>query len=196
MRKLTHKLRTTIVRGVLFIAPFVVLIIIFGKALELISVVVLPVAEKTPVQTFFGMETPVIFAVIVLLFICFLSGLFAQTRLARKMVGWLEAALLSYLPGYSFMKDLGEEAVETKHEVKYKAVIVQFDDAEQIGFLIERISERRVVVFLPNAPIPWTGQVFIFSEDRVKPLVVPSTSVLKCLQKIGEGTGEIVKGTQ
>ena len=114
--------------------------------------------------------------------------------MANKMVHWLEVTLLSNLPGYSFMKNLGEEAAGTKHEGGNKAVIVQFDDAWQIGFLVERIEGGKVVVFIPYVPNPWTGGTFIFEEERVKPLNVPSTAAMKCLRKLGEGTGSIVKG--
>ncbi len=184
----------TIVGGAFFLAPFVVLTIILGKALKLLSVVTAPIAEQIPVESVIGLETPRTLAVIALISVCFLAGIFAQTKLAKKLVDWLEATLLSNLPGYSFMKNVAEEAAGAKPAGSQQAVLVSFDDASQIGFLVERISEGRVVVFIPDSPSPWAGGVFIFSEDRVKPLEVPSTSAVKSLQRLGEGTGALVKG--
>ncbi len=178
--------------GALFLAPFVVLIIIFSKAIQILRVVTAPVAKLIPIESVIGLETPIILAIFSLIAGCFLAGLFAQTRSARKMVDWLETTLLSNLPGYSFMKNLGEEAAGTRHEGKHEAVIVQFDDAWQIGFLVERISDGRVVVFIPAVPSPWTGGAFIFEEKRVKPLNVPSTAVMKSLQRLGEGAGSLL----
>ena len=110
------------------------------------------------------------------------------------MVNWLETALLSNLPGYTYFKNLGEEAAGLAPAHGQQAVLARFDDGWQIGFIVERIQEGRVVVFIPDAPSPWTGAVFIFDEERVKPLNVPSTAAVKSLQRLGEGTGKLVKG--
>ncbi len=180
--------------GVFFLAPFIVLIIILSKAFQIIRVVTVPLADKIPVESFVGFETPKLLAVLILILLCFFAGLFAKTSLAKKLVNWLEKVLLSNLPGYTYMKNLGEEAAGIAPAHGQEAVLARFDDGWQIGFIVERISEGRVVVFIPDAPSPWTGAVFIFNEDRVKPLNVPSTAAVKCLQKLGEGTGKLVKG--
>ena len=152
----------TVVGGALFLAPFIVLIIIFGKAVQLLRVVTVPVAARIPYESMIGLKTPAIIAFVLLVGGCFLAGLFAQTSMAKQMVGWLEATLLSNLPGYSFMKNLGEEAAGARQEGKHDAVIVKFDDAWQIGFLVDRIPKGKVVVFIPDVPNPWTGGSFIF----------------------------------
>jgi uncharacterized membrane protein len=194
MKRLISILRATIVGGVLFLAPFMVLIIILGKALKITRRILTPVAERLPIESLIGFETPKILAVIVLIFMCFLAGLFARTSLAKKLVSWLESAILSNLPGYSFIKNLGEEVAGVTPTQGYEAVLVRFDDAWQIGFLVERISGGRVVVFIPDAPNPWAGGVFIFNEDRVTPLKATSKSAVNCLRKLGAGTGGLVKG--
>ncbi len=194
MKEFIRILRVTVVGGALFLAPFIVLIIILGKAVQLLRVVTVPVAESIPYESMIGLETPRIIAFVLLVVGCFLAGLFAQTRTAKQMVGWLEATLLSNLPGYSFMKNLGEEAAGTKQEGKHDAVIVKFDDAWQIGFLVERIEGGKVVVFIPDVPNPWTGGSFIFEEERVQPLNLPSIDAVKSLRKLGEGTGKLIKG--
>ena len=180
--------------GLLFLAPFVVLLLILGKALQITRAVIDPIAEKIPVQSIIGLETPKFLTIFILISVCFLAGLVAQTRRSKKWVGWLESALLSNIPGYSFLKSLGEEVAGAKAARSNEPILARFDDNWQIGFLVERIPEGRVVVFIPNAPSPWSGGVYIIEEDRVKPLQVPSTATLKTLQKLGEGTGALVKG--
>ena len=193
MKEFIRLLRMTVVGGALFLAPFIIIIIILGKAIQLLRVITVPLAEHIPIESAIGLETPRLLAIIILIAICFLAGLFAQTKIAKRIVHWLESTLLSNLPGYSFMKNLGEEAAGTAPAHRQQAVIVQFDDAWQIGFIVERIEGEKVVVFIPDAPSPWTGGVFIFDENRVKPLKVPSTSAIKSLQRLGEGTGALLK---
>ena len=193
MKRLVQILRATIVGGVIFLVPFVVLIIIIGKAHKIIRAVLAPVAERISIESVIGLETPKILAAIVLVLICLFAGLFARTSTAKKLVGWLETVFLSNLPGYSFIKNFGEEAAGTTPTQGYKAVLARFDDAWQIGFLVESIPGGRVVVFIPDAPSPWTGGVFILDEDRVTPLEVPSSAAAKCQQRLGAGTGTLVK---
>ncbi len=85
--------------GVLFIVPFAVLLVIVGKVLQVIGGIIGPVAERIPVQSVVGFETPKILTVVVLVFVCFLAGLFARTRSAKTLVGWLESTFLSNIPG-------------------------------------------------------------------------------------------------
>jgi uncharacterized membrane protein len=193
MKEFLRILRMTVLGGALFLVPFIVIILILGKATQLLRGITVPLSKHIPIESAIGLETPRILAIIILVALCFLAGLFAQTRLAKRMVGWLESNLLSNLPGYSFIKNLGEEAAGLAPAQSQQAVIVQFDDASQIGFLVERIEGGKVVVFIPDAPSPWTGGVFIFDENRVKPLNVPSTAAIKSLQRLGEGTGELLK---
>ena len=75
-----------------------------------------------------------------------------------------------------------------------KPILARFDDSWQIGFLVERIPEGHVTVFIPDALSPWSGGIYIMDQDRVKSLEVPSMAVLKSFQKLGEGTAGLVKG--
>lgn len=192
MKRLLRILRTTIVGGVFFLVPFVVLILVIGKALKILRAVTVPLAERIPVESVIGLETPGALAAVILILICLLAGLFARTPVAKKIVRWLESVLLSNLPGYSFIKNMGEEAAGAAPAHRQQAALIRFDDAWQIGFIVEHITEDRVVVFIPDAPNPWTGSVYIFDEDRVMPLKGTSTSAVKCLQRLGEGTGELL----
>jgi len=51
MKEFIRILRTTIVGGALFLAPFVVLIIILTKAIQLLRIVTVPVAEGVPFES-------------------------------------------------------------------------------------------------------------------------------------------------
>lgn len=194
MKEFIRILRMTVVGGALFLAPFIVLIIILGEAIQIFRVVTEPVAELIPIESAVGVEIPRILALILLVVVCFLAGLFAQTKMAKRMVDWLEVTLLSNLPGYSFMKNMGEEAAGKAPTEKYQSVLVRFDDSWQLGFLVERTPGGHGVVFVPGSPSPWTGSVVIVDEDRITLIDKATASCTKCLQSLGEGTGKLVKG--
>lgn len=196
MKRLIGILRATIVGGVFFLAPFVVLIIILGKALGAVQRLLVPVAEILPFESAIGLETPKLLAVAALLLLCFLAGLFARSTLARKMLIWLEDTILSNLPGYSLIKSFSEEVAGITPTHGYPVVLARFDEACQIGFLVERISEGRMVVFIPDAPNPWSGSVFILDEDRITRLDTKPSAVVTCLKKLGAGAEVILKGME
>lgn len=194
MKKLIHMLRVTIVSGVLFMIPLILIIMILGKAIELLRYIVRPVANKLPIESLIGLETPSILAFVLLLVLCFAAGLLARTKTAKKMIDLLEDKLLSNLPGYSFLKNVGEEVAGSGATHQYQSVLARFDDAWQLGFLVERIEGGRVVVFIPGSPSPWAGSTFIFDEERITLIDEATNKSIKVLQKLGIGTGELVKG--
>ncbi len=186
-------LRTTVLGGALFLVPFVILIIILGKAVQISRAIMLPLAERLPIKSVIGVELPLLLGVIILVLVCFLAGLFARTQTAKSLVNWLETNLLSNLPGYSFIKNLGEEAAGEAPTHNYQSVMVQFDDAWQLGFLVERIDGGKVVVFIPDSPKPWEGGVFIIDEKQMTMLDEASSAAVKSLRKLGAGTGDLIR---
>ncbi len=186
--------RTTVVGGVVFLIPIVVLLVVIGKAFGLVHKAMAPLARMIPVQTVAGIPTPRLLAVAAIVLFCFLAGLFARTRFAKRLVGWLESALLSNIPGYSFMKSMGESIAGVESAKAHEVVLARIEDAWQIAFLVERIPGGQVAVFVPGAPDPWSGSLYLMTEDRIKHLDVPLSAALKCVKRLGMGSSELVRG--
>jgi uncharacterized membrane protein len=187
-------LKTTIVGGVLFLAPFAVVLFVLGKVFAWAVKVVMPLAEALPFHSLIGLRTPWIIAALLLLLVCFAAGLLARTAAARRTVNWLETAVLSNLPGYSFMKGVGEEFAGNEPSDHHESVLVRLDDGYLLGFLVERLESGHSVVFLPGAPKPWNGDVMIVEDARVTALTPSSKAAVRCLQQLGSGAGELVEG--
>jgi uncharacterized membrane protein len=195
MRSLAKLLRTTVVGGALFLAPFAILVILLEKVFEILRRVINPLAEWLPFESLIGLKTPWILAILLLVMVCIVAGLFARTALAKRLVGWLETALLSNLPGYSFMRTVGEEYAAGTPTSTHQSVLIRLDDSFQLGFLVERLNSGHVVVFVPGAPKPWNGDVLVVEESRVTLLDPSSKTAVKCLQQLGSGTGRLVEGS-
>ena len=194
MKRLLQFLRTTLVGGILFLVPIVVLVIVLGKALVLVHKVMDPLAEHIPVHSVIGLRTPMLLAVGVIVVFCFLAGFFARTALAKKIISRLEAAVLSSVPGYEFLKSMGESTLGIEKEGSYPVVRVRFDDASQIGFKIEALEDGLVVVFVPGVPNANAGDVYLMTPDRVSPVEVPPARALKCLKRLGVGSNALLRG--
>ena len=194
MRALLRFLKTTLVGGILFLVPIIAVVIVISKALALAHKLVDPLAGHLPVESVIGLETPVLLAIALLVLFCFLAGLFARTALARRGIHRLESSALSNVPGYEFFKSVGESMLGVESQRVLPVVPARFDDAWQLAFLVERLADGHVAVFVPGAPNPHSGAVHFMTEDRIKPTDIPPTAALKCLKHLGVGSNELLRG--
>jgi len=185
-------LRTTLVGGILFLLPIIVVVAIVGKALAIAHKLVDPLATHLPVESAIGLETPKILAIALLILFCFLAGFFARTTLAKKVIAWLETTVLSNVPGYEFIKGLSGSLLGDEKQQVYPVVLARIEDAWQFALLVERIEGGHVAVFVPGSPNPQSGSVYFMTEDRIKLVDLPPTSVLKCLKRYGLGSNALL----
>jgi uncharacterized membrane protein len=165
---------------------------VFGKAFEISNAIVAPLAGWVRLDLVGGIRSSKLLAIGLIVLFCFLAGLFARTALARKGIDLLESTVLSYIPGYEFMKGMGESILGIEEKQEYEVVFARIEDAWRIGFVTERIKGGRFAVFVPDAPHPWSGSLFFMTEDRIKPIDIPHTSALKCLRRLGAGSDALL----
>jgi uncharacterized membrane protein len=194
MKNILQFLRTTLAGGILFLVPIVVLGIVLGKAIAFAHKVVDPLAERLPVESVIGLHTPMLLAIGVIVLFCFFAGFFARMALAQKIVSGLEASVLSNIPGYEFLKNVGQSMLGVKQPEAYPVVLARFDDAWQIGFQVEVTENGLVAVFVPDAPNAFSGVVYFMSPDRITPANIPLAATLKCLKRLGAGSNPLLRG--
>ncbi len=193
MRSAFNFLQTTIIGGILFLVPVIVVVAVTGKAFEISNKIVAPLAGWVRLDLVGGIDTSKIFAAVFIVLFCFLAGLFAKTAIAGKAIDTLESTILSYVPGYEFMKGMGESILGIEKKQVYEVVFARIEDAWQIGFLIERVESDHFAVFVPDAPRPWTGSLYFMTRDRIRPIDIPHTSALQCLRRLGAGSNILLR---
>jgi uncharacterized membrane protein len=194
MKPLLRFLRTTLVGGILFLVPIIVLFLFLDRGMVLALKVVEPLSEHLPVHSVIGLRTPVLLAAGVLVLFCFLAGFFARTGLAKKLVAWLESSVLSSVPGYQILKSVGESALGVEHEGVYPVVLVRMDDNWQLAFRVDVLEGGLVAVFVPNAPDPRTGSVYFVTPDRVTPTGISPGRAVKLIKRLGAGSKALIRG--
>ena len=193
MKRILQLLRTTLVGGILFLVPIIAVVIVLEKALELAHKLVAPLAKHLPGESVLGLRTPVLLAIALLVLFCFIAGLFARTALAQRSVHWLESSVLQNVPGYEFFKSVGESFLGVESKAAHPVVLARIEDAWQLAFLIERLADGHVAVFVPGAPNPHSGSIYFMTEDRIKPIGIEPTAALKCLKRLGVGSSELLR---
>src|SRR5437762_12956361 len=100
MGKLLSYVRATIAGGLLFLMPLMVIIFVISKVFGLLRVLAKPLAAALPFTQLAGVGVITLITIILLLLVCFVAGIFMNTKLAHRIVKWLEERVLVYIPGY------------------------------------------------------------------------------------------------
>lgn len=187
-----HFIKTTVIGGLLFLVPVVVLIFVLTEAADLMLMVADPLADLVPVDSIAGVALANIIAVVVMVLICFIAGLIARKAFIRTKVESLENKVLSKLPGYVMLKGMLNGLEETDDHRLFP-VLATFNSSARIGLEIDRLSDGRVVVMVPSSPNPWSGMVNIMEADRVQRLDLPITAYMENVERFGQGMEELLR---
>lgn len=185
MKSILHFFRATLTGGILFLLPMVLLIMMLDKAHIILLKISSPLAEELP-ELIFGLDGSNLLAVLLLIIVCFISGLFFRSSRVRRWVGRLEENVLSYVPGYAMVKSITTDAIGDTTEHNMTTVLVRDGDTWNIGFLVEE-DGGFCTVFIPEAPRHDSGEIKIVPAAWVKKIDVSSNKAARSLQRYGKG---------
>jgi len=184
-------LKTTLIGGLIFLIPFVVIMAVLGKAIKIMASLAHPISKIIPIDSVAGIAIVNIVAVVVLIFICFFAGLLANSPAGKRAFNSLDIKLMALLPGYAFVKGIAGSMDDKEDKKVLTPVLAKFDDQSQVGFEVERMDNGLVAVFLPGSPDTWSGTVAYMTEDRVEKLNIDFTTATKTLRTLGRGSNEL-----
>lgn len=187
-------LTTTILRGVVFLVPVLFVVFLVVETMSVMVTVAEPLTEIVGVSSIGGIALANIIAAFGLLLFCFVAGLVAKSALVQRAVGSVERRFLQRIPGYSLLTNM-TAVLDSQRTSDLTPVLVRFEGSAQVGLEVERLPDRRVVVYLPNSPNAWSGIVRIFGGDQVDRLETTPYSVFEHVEQLGRGTGRLVAGT-
>ena len=75
-----------------------------------------------------------------------------------------------------------------------KPALVSIEDGWQIGYLLEKLENDWVAVFLPQAPTPMSGNIMYFPINRVRTLDITMVQAMSIVKAIGVGSGAALRG--
>lgn len=182
-------IKTTAIGGLLFLVPIVVLTVILKKAYNIMLLVAVPLDRLIPIETIGGVALSNILAVLCIFVACFLAGLLAKSKPGKATFNLIDAKLLLFFPGYSYLKSLTSSFTDERDEAKVlKPIIAKLDDQSQLAFEVEQADDGTVVVYVPGAPDSRSGNVVYLTPDRVEPLDITFVEVTKSLRQFGRGS--------
>jgi uncharacterized membrane protein len=183
---------TTVIGGLVFLVPLMFLIFILGKAIGFMMVIAQPLADWLPVDTVGGVALANLLAILAVIVVSFIAGLFARHTMAGGVIKKLEAKVLMNIPGYAMVKGI-KSGYDSDATDGMKPVALMLGSAERIALEIEKLPDGRSMVYIPSAPSAWSGITQILPPEQITYLDVPVTKVLELTEKFGHGADQLLR---
>jgi uncharacterized membrane protein len=186
-------LKTTVIGGLVFLVPLILLIVIIGKAYNIMSVLAMPLADLIPIDSIAGFALANVITIVSIILLCFLAGLVARTEIAGRGLKKIESKILSKIPFYAFIKGITDSVAGIQKKEGVKPVLVDLYDKSQIGFEVEPVEGDRIAVYISGSPNPWSGAVLVVKSERVKHLDAKLTDAFQSVSEFGHGMNNLLR---
>jgi uncharacterized membrane protein len=193
MRPLGQFLLVTLVRGILFLVPIVLIAVLAREGYQMLRRVAQPIARLLPEDRVFGILAEDLVSVVAIRLPFLVSGLFVGTRPGRLLSDRLERTILYRVPGYLLVRGTVGSFPGLSRETRPKPSLVETDDGWAFALLVEREPSGFCTVFLPDSPTPTSGSIRIVEATRVRPLDATMLDLLACLTRSGTGAGALAE---
>jgi uncharacterized membrane protein len=177
-----------VVAGILVILPIYLTTLLLLKAMKTVAKLVRPLARLLP--DWFPAQHVLSFLFVVLF--CFLVGIAVRTSIGQLARNKIESSILQKIPGYTLFRSMTRQLAGDSAETAWGAALVEIEDALVPAFIIEELDDGSFTVFVPSAPTPMAGAIYILAAHRVHLLDVPFTQVLKTVSRWGSGSKDLV----
>jgi uncharacterized membrane protein len=188
MKHVSGFLVRSFVAGVVILLPVYFSLLLLLKAMRAVAEIVRPLTKLVP--KWFPAEN--VLSLLFVLLVCFLVGAVVRTPAGRAVRERIEKSLFERIPGYALFRSLTQQLAGSREEQVWKPALAEIEEALVPAFIIEEFDDGRFTVFVPSAPSPLSGSVYILTPERVHPVDVPFTQAIKSLSRWGSGSKELV----
>jgi uncharacterized membrane protein len=196
MSSALRSIRDNLIMGFLYLVPLAITLLIVREVIGILAKIVKPVAKVAGAESFIGIAGADLLALLALLLIGYLAGMFARTRVGDRIGDALEALILKKVPGYTLLKGAAAGHLGVDVESEIEVCLARIEDAWQFAFVLERPHSGPCTVFLPSAPTPTAGTVMFLEPDRLRRVDLSVGQVMKCVSQLGVGAAKLLQGTQ
>ena len=192
MKRVHKSIARLLVEGFFILLPFLITYLMVGRLFHMLMALTQPIVDVMPRSPFPDEWTYKLVAAGLLILICILVGLSANTKRAQRLGRWFESNILELFPPYRVLKSLsswisGKDAPEQLQP----ALLNVTPDSRMLVALVEELPSGELTVFVPLAPTPGVGFLQIVSPDKVQRIDSPMTDALGWLMNWGGGTQKL-----
>ena len=126
---LARMLETTVVGGLLFLLPLVLVALLLGHAIRLAGKLAKPITDTLQVDAVIGSGGEEVLAILMLVALACVAGLFARTKTGRSMMRWAEGSFLGGLPQYQMVKSMAEGLAQVEGAEGARPALINIEEA-------------------------------------------------------------------
>ena len=193
-KRIQKFLRTTLIGGVVALAPLTLIILLFRWVINLIGRNLTPVVDKLlqdPDPNPFYKFTLYVLSFTAILVFFFVIGLIVRTRL-WAFLNKAEDRYLLKIPGYKMVKETVQQFFGKNRSFFKEVVLVDIFKSGVLmtGFITDDQGEI-ITVFVPTGPNPTSGNIYHLPKDRVLKTKASVDNGMKSIISCGAGSGEV-----
>jgi uncharacterized membrane protein len=174
--------------GAVVALPVYFSVLLLLRAMKAVTGIVHPLAALLPKW----LPAEKLLSLLLVLIVCFLIGVFVRIPAVQKTRQRIEKSFFERIPGYGLFRSLTQQLAGGGDELVWKPALAEIEEALVPAFIIEALDDGQFTVFVPAAPTPFSGSIYILTPDRVHPVDVPFTHLIKALSRWGSGSRELV----
>jgi uncharacterized membrane protein len=178
--------------GLLAVIPVYLTALLLLKAVKLVAGALHPLVKLVP--KWLPVEN--LIALLALALVCFIVGLLLTTRAGHAIWAGIEDSVCRKIPGYETLRSLTRRVAGKCQNEEWEPAMAEIEEALVPAFIIEKLHDGRFTVFVPSAPTPFTGAIYILTPERVHPLNISFAHAVKVLSRWGSGTREMMAATE
>jgi hypothetical protein len=187
-------IKTTVVGGVLFILPLVLVAVLIEKAIHLLRG---PVQKLLPMFADYDVAGVALLSLVTLaglMLLCFLAGLLARTAAARRTLESVENNVLGKLPGYQLVKETAERFAGLENIDGAKVGLLREDENWRLCMVCETSGDW-ATIFIPDGGMAGVtaGEVRIAPMANVVITDINWLPVINNLKRGGRGLLELAQ---
>lgn len=199
LKRFRNFLRTTLIGGVVALAPLTLIILLFRWVINLIGRNLTPLVDTLlqdpDPNPYFKFALYIItFAAILVFF--FIIGLIVRTRL-RVILNRAEDLYLQKIPGYKLAKETVQQFFGKNRSFFKEVVLVDIfnSGALMTGFITDDQGEV-ITVFVPTGPNPTSGNIYHLQKEKVLKTGASVDNGMKSIISCGAGSTQIFESRE
>jgi len=187
-------LRTTLIGGVVALAPLTLIILLFRWVINLIGRTLTPlvntIIQNPDPNPYYKFALYLISFIAILLFF-FIIGLVIRSRLFR-FLNRAEDRYLLKIPGYKLAKETVQQFFGKNRSFFKEVVLVDIFNSGVLmtGFITDDQGDI-ISVFVPTGPNPTSGNIYHLGKERVTRTGAPVDLGMKTIISCGAGSAEV-----
>lgn len=193
-KRVQRFLRTTLIGGMVALAPLTLIILLFRWIVNLIGRVLTPlvntILQDPDPNPFVKFAIYLLTFTAVLLFF-FIIGLIVRTRFSR-FLDRAEDKYLLKIPGYKLAKETVQQFFGKNRSFFKEVVLVDIYRTGTLmtGFITDDQGDI-ISVFVPTGPNPTSGNIFHLQKDQVTRTTASVDVGMKTIISCGAGSAEV-----